>query len=99
MDFRRAVSRSLSCSSLAAMAMAAEQPLRVAVVGGSLGGLATAVALGVEAGCEIDVYERSERMELTEGAGLWVQAEFENYMREKGVADMSTAGCTPDSMT
>jgi len=53
----------------------AEPSLRVAVVGGSLGGLATAVALGVEAGAEVEVFERSETMQLTEGAGLWVQAE------------------------
>ena len=52
----------------------------MAVVGGSLGGLATAVALGVEAGCAVEVFERSPRMQMTEGAGLWVQAEFENYV-------------------
>ena len=79
--------------------MASTAPLRVAVVGGSLGGLAAAVALGVEAGCEVDVFERSPRMQMTEGAGLWVQAEFENYMRDNGVTDIAEAGCTPDSMT
>ena len=54
--------------------------LRVAVVGGSLGGLSAAAALEIEADCEVQVFERSPRMTGTEGAGLWVQPEFEHYM-------------------
>ena len=74
------------------MASSDPRPLRVAVVGGSLGGLAAGTALRLEAGCEVDIYERSPRMTMTEGAGLWVQPEFENYLQSNGISTRRTFG-------
>jgi 2-polyprenyl-6-methoxyphenol hydroxylase-like FAD-dependent oxidoreductase len=76
-----------------------EQPqLRVAVVGGSLGGLAAAAALRIEADVDAHVYERSPRLTGTEGAGLWVQPEFEHYMEANGITTKQTFGVTPERM-
>ena len=72
--------------------------LRVAVVGGSLGGLSAAAALEIEADCEVEVFERSPRMTGTEGAGLWVQPEFEHYMEANGITSKEVFGVTPARM-
>ena len=72
--------------------------LRVAVVGGSLGGLSAAAALEIEADCEVEVYERSPRMTGTEGAGLWVQPEFEHYLEANGITSKEVFGVTPARM-
>jgi 2,6-dihydroxypyridine 3-monooxygenase len=66
---------------------------RVAVVGGSLGGLTTALVLR-DAGCDVTVYERSA-MELAGlGAGIVVQEATVRYLIERlgmGLEDISVA--------
>jgi 2,6-dihydroxypyridine 3-monooxygenase len=54
----------------------------VAVVGGSIGGLTAAVLLR-DAGCEVDVYERSPVMLSGYGAGIVVQPEISRYFLER----------------
>ncbi len=56
--------------------------LRIAVVGGSLGGL-TAAALLRDAGHEIDVYERTPVPLTGFGAGIVVQPELVRYLLER----------------
>jgi 2,6-dihydroxypyridine 3-monooxygenase len=55
---------------------------RVAVVGGSIGGL-TAAALLRDAGCEVDVYERSSILLSGYGAGIVLQPELSRYFLER----------------
>jgi 2,6-dihydroxypyridine 3-monooxygenase len=55
---------------------------RVAVVGGSIGGL-TAAALLRDAGCEVDVYERSSGLLSGYGAGIVLQPELARYFIER----------------
>ena len=55
---------------------------RVAVVGGSLGGLTAALLLR-DAGCEVDVYERSASELLGYGAGIVVHEATVRYFRER----------------
>jgi 2,6-dihydroxypyridine 3-monooxygenase len=55
---------------------------RVAVVGGSIGGL-SAAALLRDAGCEVDVYERSSGLLSGYGAGIVVQPELARYFLER----------------
>src|SRR2546423_5293212 len=55
---------------------------RVAVVGGSLGGLTAALVLR-DAGCEVDVYERGAVPLSGYGAGIVVQPELSRYFRER----------------
>lgn len=53
--------------------------LRVAVIGGSLGGLNAALWL-TAAGCDVDVYERSTRALSSRGAGIVVQDDTVRYL-------------------
>lgn len=55
---------------------------RVAVVGGSIGGL-TAAALLRDLGCEVDVYERSRALLSGLGTGIVVQPELVRYPVER----------------
>jgi len=55
---------------------------RVAVVGGSLGGLTAALVLR-DLGCEIDVFERSTAELESRGAGIVVLDETVRYFRER----------------
>jgi len=55
---------------------------RVAVVGGSLGGLTAALVLR-DAGCEVDVYERSSGPLSSYGVGIVVQPELSRYFLER----------------
>src|SRR4051812_9342717 len=67
-----------------------EPPLRIAVIGGSLGGLMAALALG-RAGFVVDVYERSKTTLQDRGAGLRVQADLRDRLRGAGIdVDAST---------
>lgn len=72
--------------------------LRVAIVGGSLGGLAAAAALRVEADADVSVFERSPRVSGTEGAGLWVQSDFEHFMDSNGSTTNELFGVRPERM-
>src|SRR5437870_4040037 len=62
---------------------ASQPPLRVAVVGGSLGGLTAALLLR-DVGCEVDVYERSESKLSGFGAGIVVHEATMRYFNERG---------------
>jgi 2,6-dihydroxypyridine 3-monooxygenase len=55
---------------------------RVAVVGGSLGGLTAALVLR-DVGCEVDVFERSVAELESRGAGIVVLKETVRYFRER----------------
>jgi 2,6-dihydroxypyridine 3-monooxygenase len=55
---------------------------RVAVVGGSIGGLTAAVLLR-DAGCETDVYERSQAPLSDYGTGIVMQPEMTRYFVER----------------
>jgi 2,6-dihydroxypyridine 3-monooxygenase len=55
---------------------------RVAVVGGSIGGLTAALLLR-DAGCEVDVFERSAAPLTSFGAGIVVQPELVRYFLER----------------
>lgn len=55
---------------------------KVAVIGGSIGGL-TAANLLREAGCDVDVYERSTQFLSGFGTGIVVQPELVRYLLER----------------
>jgi 2-polyprenyl-6-methoxyphenol hydroxylase-like FAD-dependent oxidoreductase len=57
--------------------------LRVAVIGGSLGGLNAALWLAA-AGCDVDVYERSTHPLSSRGAGIVVQDDTIRYLVRHG---------------
>jgi 2-polyprenyl-6-methoxyphenol hydroxylase-like FAD-dependent oxidoreductase len=58
----------------------------VAIAGGSLGGLLSAVALR-EAGCDVEVFERSAEELRGGGAGIVVQPELLGFMERYGVSE------------
>lgn len=68
---------------------------RVAVVGGSLGGLTAALVLR-DLGCEVDVYERATAELQGRGAGIVVLEETSRYLRERASFDLDrvTVGTT-----
>ncbi len=55
---------------------------RVAVVGGSIGGLTAALVLR-DAGCDVEVFERSGTLLSSFGAGIVVQPELARYFLER----------------
>ncbi|MGW5201417.1 FAD binding domain-containing protein [Streptomyces spiralis] len=57
--------------------------LRVAVVGGSMGGLTAALVLR-ELGCQVDVYERSPELLDGRGAGVVLQPDTVRWFQEHG---------------
>ena len=62
-------------------------PLRVGVVGGSLGGLTVALVLR-DLGYRVDVYERSTAELEARGAGIVVMQETSRYLRERTDVDI-----------
>jgi 2,6-dihydroxypyridine 3-monooxygenase len=66
-------------------------PLRVGVVGGSLGGLTAALLLR-DLGYRVDVYERSTAELEARGAGIVVMEETSRYLRER--TDVDIGGVT-----
>jgi 2,6-dihydroxypyridine 3-monooxygenase len=60
---------------------------RVAVVGGSLGGLTAALVLR-DLGCEVDVFERSTAELESRGAGIVVLDATVRYFRERTDLDL-----------
>ncbi len=67
-------------------------PLRVAVVGGSVAGLTTAIELRA-AGCDVDVYERSATEMKSRGGGIVLQQNLIDWFRESlgfDIDDVST---------
>ncbi|MCC7345962.1 MAG: FAD-dependent oxidoreductase, partial [Variibacter sp.] len=63
---------------------------RVAVVGGSLGGLMAALALR-EVGCEVDVYERVPQRLEGQGAGLRIVPEMARLLGARAGIDLAPA--------
>src|SRR5258707_14882735 len=70
----------------------AERPLRIAVAGGSIGGLCAGLALR-GAGFDVKVYERISGPMETRGAGIVVQRELIDLLRTHGAAALPTTRC------
>lgn len=70
---------------------------RVAVVGGSICGLTTALLLR-DAGFEVDVYERSPQPLAGFGTGIVVQPELVRYLVERGAVDVESISVPSSSM-
>src|SRR6266853_418066 len=71
----------------------AEGPLRIAVAGGSIGGLCAGVALR-RVGFDVKVYERVSGPMETRGAGIVVQGELIDLLRTHGAGALPTTHCT-----
>src|SRR5271169_2259844 len=70
-----------------------EGPLRIAVAGGSIGGLCAGLALR-GAGFDVRVYERVSGPMETRGAGIVVQGELIHLLRTHGAGALPTTHCT-----
>ncbi len=70
----------------------AEGPLRIAVAGGSIGGLCAGLALR-GAGFDVLVYERVSGPMETRGAGIVVQGELIHLLRTHGTGTLPTTHC------
>lgn len=70
----------------------ADAPLRIAVAGGSIGGLCAGLALH-GSGFDVQVYERHPGPMETRGAGIVVQGELLQLLRENGAPDLPTTRC------
>lgn len=68
-------------------------PPRIAVVGGSVGGLSAGVALHA-AGFEVDVHERQGESPSSRGAGIVVQPELLRLVERIGSARLPTTSCS-----
>lgn len=62
---------------------------KVAVIGGSIAGLSTGVALRC-LGCDVQIYEQSHTMLRGRGGGLVVQYEMLDWMTAHGIAALAT---------
>jgi 2,6-dihydroxypyridine 3-monooxygenase len=71
----------------------AEGPLRIAVAGGSIGGLCPGLALRGRAGFDVQVYERISGPMETRGAGIVVQGELIDLLRTHGANTLPTTRC------
>lgn len=70
------------------------EPLRAVVAGGSLGGLFAGLALA-DAGCEVEVFEKSDAEMESRGAGIVVQPETAYYLERYGASTESVStSCT-----
>ena len=67
----------------------AERPLRIAVAGGSIGGLCAGLALR-GAGFDVQVYERVSGPMETRGAGIVVQGELIDLLRTHSAGALPT---------
>lgn len=70
-----------------------DQALRIAIAGGSIGGLAAGLALSRLAGAEVDIFERNAGAVETRGAGIVVQPELTELIREVGAGPLATTSC------
>src|SRR5467141_3019756 len=70
----------------------AEGPLRIAVAGGSVGGLCAGLALR-GAGFDVQVYERVGGPMETRGAGIVVQGELIELLLTHGAGALPTTHC------
>jgi 2-polyprenyl-6-methoxyphenol hydroxylase-like FAD-dependent oxidoreductase len=67
--------------------------MRVAVAGGSIGGLAAATALQ-SVGCAVEVYERTPHQMTSRGAGIVVQPSLTALLSQVGASSLPTTRCT-----
>lgn len=65
--------------------------MKVAIIGGSIGGLITGIALK-KAGFEVDIYERSASEMQGRGAGLVIQPDLMEYMIAGGISSHQLFG-------
>lgn len=70
-----------------------DRPLRIAVAGGSIGGLCAGLALN-GAGFDVQVYERNPGPMDTRGAGIVVQGELTSLLRTHGALPLPTTKCS-----
>ncbi|MGP1397827.1 MAG: FAD binding domain-containing protein [Inquilinaceae bacterium] len=70
-----------------------DKPLRIAVAGGSIGGLCAGVALR-GAGFDVQVYERHSGPMETRGAGIVVQGDLVRLLRDNRAPALPVTGCT-----
>ena len=73
--------------------MSRAEGLRIAVAGGSIGGLCAGLALR-RAGFDVQVYERAAGPMETRGAGIVVQREVIDLLRPHGAGVLPTTHCT-----
>ena len=71
------------------------RPLRVAVVGGGPGGLATAIALSKNPNVQVHIYEKDKILREV-GAGINIGANSWNVLGPLGVADSLVSGHPSD---
>jgi 2-polyprenyl-6-methoxyphenol hydroxylase-like FAD-dependent oxidoreductase len=71
----------------------AEGPLRIAVAGGSIGGLCAGLALR-GAGFDVQIYERVSGPMETRGAGIVVRGELIELLQNHGAGALPTTRCT-----
>lgn len=70
---------------------------KVAVIGGSIGGL-TAANLLRDLGCEVDVYERTPQLLSGFGTGIVVQPELVRYLTERAGATLDEVSVPSSAM-
>ena len=70
----------------------ADQQLQIAVAGGSIGGLCAGLALH-GSGFDVQVYERHAGPMEARGAGIVVQSELLQLLRNNGAAALPTTSC------
>lgn len=70
-----------------------DAPLRITVAGGSIGGLSAGVALHW-AGFDVQVHERHPGPMETRGAGIVVQNELIQLLRDSGAPPLPTTRCS-----
>src|SRR5262245_20670770 len=70
-----------------------DRPLRIAVAGGSIGGLCAGLALN-GAGFDVQVYERNPGPMDTRGAGIVVQGELTSLLRTHAAPLLPTTQCS-----
>jgi len=74
------------------MAISPESRWKIAIAGGSIGGLSAGVALDT-AGFDVQVYERDPGPMNTRGAGIVVQSELLSLLRNSSAAPLPVTHC------
>jgi 2-polyprenyl-6-methoxyphenol hydroxylase-like FAD-dependent oxidoreductase len=65
---------------------------KVAVVGGSIGGLCAGIALrGI--GCDVEIYERAQGPMTSRGAGIVTRPPLLRLLRDGGAPELPTTSC------
>ena len=73
--------------------LSGDRPLKIAVAGGSIGGLCAGLALN-GAGFDVQVYERDPGPMSTRGAGIVVQGELTQLLRTHAAPPLPTTSCS-----